>query len=108
MNRLEKIQYIKSNRAFTPLYPERCDGFLNEWYADYEVARKHLEITGGYLLPYKTQFFICQREYIDSLGLNPDDADWELIGRDWIKPADHEAWQRLTLKLRKVEIHLTD
>lgn len=27
------------------------------------------------------------RYFIDTLGLDADDPDWQLIGRDWVKPA---------------------
>lgn len=92
-----------STRWATPLYPARCFGFSNEWYADYETARSHLEQVGGYLLPYRDQYFICKRQFIETLGLDPDDADWQRIAWDWAKPADSEAWQRLNTKLQAIE-----
>ena len=100
---LEKRDAIRDKRAYTPLYPRRCAGFLNEWYASYEVARSHLEQVGGYLLPYKQHFFLCKRDYIEVLGLDPDDEDWERIGWDWAKAADRDAWERLNSKLQSME-----
>jgi hypothetical protein len=100
---LEKRDRVKANRAYTSLYPKRCAGFLNEWYASYSTARSHLEQVGGYLLPYKNQFFICQGEYIKTLGLDPDDADWARIGWDWVKPAERDGWERLSFKLQDIE-----
>jgi hypothetical protein len=100
---LEKRDALRDRRAYTLLYPRRCAGFLNEWYASYEVARKHLEQVGGYLLPYKAQFFICTPGYIKALGLDPDDPDWKLIDWDWVKPGNPDAWERLSLKLQSVE-----
>ena len=50
---------------------------------------------GGYLLPYRHQFLVCESEAIRLLGLDPGDPDWERIGRDWVRPADRDAWRRL-------------
>jgi len=32
---------------------------------------------------------------IETLGLLPEDPDWELIGRDWVKPRQMDARARL-------------
>jgi hypothetical protein len=99
---VSKREAIQSNRAYTNLYPAHCEGFYNEWYANHDDAHKHLLATGGYLLPYKNHFFICRNDYITALGLDPDDPDWKLIGWDWAKPSDLQAWQRLNSKLKKL------
>jgi hypothetical protein len=65
--------------------------FLNRWYSSYADARKAREKHGGFLLPYKNHFFICEAEVIRALGLEPDDPDWEKIGWDAVQPADLEA-----------------
>ena len=83
----------------TLLRPRGAPSFLNDWHTDYDVAKKALESSGGYLLPYKSQFFIVQRGYIEALGLNPDDADWQRMGFDAVKPKDRAAWERLRGKL---------
>ena len=80
------------------MYNPRMDTFLNRWFARYEDARASLEEEGGFLLPYRSQFFICGKGAIKMLGLDPDDPDWNLIGRDWVKPGDREAWLRLAHK----------
>ena len=82
-------------------YPPTLDVFLNRWFSSYEEARKALEAEGGYLLPYRHQFFICQPEAIRAMGLEPDDPDWERIGRDGAKPANSEAFQRLKAKRKE-------
>jgi hypothetical protein len=91
------------NRNFTSLCPRRCWGVMSNWEVRYEDALDTLQQRGGYLLPYKQQFFVCQEAYIEKLGLDPDDIDWELIGWNWVKPADSEAWERLNEKLEAVE-----
>jgi len=99
LERKEKLAERYST-YFTLHYQPQCTGFFLEWHADYELASSELGRTGGYLFPYKNQYFICQAEYIEALGLDPDDADWERIGYNWVQPADKEAWQRLDSKLR--------
>ena len=102
--RLEKREAIRARRDGTLLYPRRCEGFMNEWYASYEAARSHLQEVGGYLLPYRSHFFICKDEYIRTLGLDPLDEDWNRIGFDWVKPADRDGWERLNSKLQSIEL----
>lgn len=102
---LKRKDYLSQRREayFTLLYPHRCAGYVLEWHSDYDTASRELGRNGGYLLPYKHQFFICEGEYITELGLNPDDADWARIGYNWVKPADQRAWQRLNDKLTSIE-----
>lgn len=83
----------------TVLYPRECWGHWNIWSASYEEARGIREEHGGYLLPYKHQFFIVEGNFIDTIGLDPEDEDWARIGRDWVRPADPEARTRLYVKL---------
>lgn len=80
------------------------NGFLNKWFSTYEEAKFHQESYGGFLLPYKHQFFICEKEYIQALGLDPNHPDFELIGFDLVKPKDLLAWKRIGLKLAKLNI----
>jgi hypothetical protein len=37
--------------------------------------------------------------FVDSMGLDPADPDWERIGRDWARPADCAARGRLYRQL---------
>lgn len=79
-------------------YQPNLDVFLNRWFANYDEARKSLESDGGFLLPFKGHFFVCERDVIQAIGLEPDDPDWEKIGRDCARPADPEAYKRLREK----------
>src|SRR5512135_901997 len=85
----------------TSMYVETMDLFVNRWFAKYEQAEASLEKEGGYLFPYKSQFFITEREAIRELGLDPDDPDWKLIGWNWAQPLDTEARERLKKKIKK-------
>lgn len=79
-------------------YASRLDVFLNQWFARYEEARAARARTGGFLLPYRRHFYVCEPEVIRALGLEPDDADWARIGWDCARPADEQAYQRLRAK----------
>jgi hypothetical protein len=79
-------------------YQSNLDVFLNQWFSSYEAARQALESGGGFLLPYRNHFFVCEADLIQALGLEPDDPDWDKIGRDAAKPKDPEAFQRLRKK----------
>ncbi len=90
--------------VFQPNRNRKFMGFINDWYADYDSARAHLDKAGGFLLPYKTQYFIVQAAYIEALGLDPNDPDWQKINFDWIKPADADAFVRLSQKVEKLQV----
>lgn len=75
-------------------YP-RMTGFLTAWYARYEEAKVCHDRNGGYLLTHKGQFFVCEADFIESLGIDPNDPRWERIGYDAAKPADKKACEEL-------------
>jgi hypothetical protein len=79
------------------------DVFLTRWFSTYHEAWEAREREGGYLFPYRHHFFVAEAEAVRELGLDPDDPDWELIGWDWVRPLDPEAWLRLKEK-REIEI----
>jgi len=83
-------------------YQPDLDVFLNRWFANYEEARQALESGGGFLLPYRKHFFVCEADVIQALGLEPEDPDWERIGRDGAQPKDQDAYQRLRDKRVRV------
>ena len=83
----------------TLLYPKGAEVHCNIWSASYDEARAIREQHGGYLLAYRRHFFIADRHFIDTLGLDPGDPDWQLIGRDWVKPTQADARERLYGKL---------
>jgi len=80
------------------LYPPRFSARLNIWCASYNEAARVRAEHGGYLLVFKRQFFIAEEGFIEAFGLDPHDADWEQIGRDWARPRDVETRRRLYTK----------
>jgi hypothetical protein len=90
---------MTDNRAAGPLmYVDSMDAIVNRWFTTYEAALASLRSEGGFLFPYKRQYFVTQGEGVRELGLDPDDPDWARIGWDWVCPADREAWTRLVEK----------
>lgn len=83
------------------LYDAAFCGTLNRWFTTYGEARSSLRERGGFLLPHGRQFFVCEERGIRALSLDPEDPDWERIGRDWVEPGDREAWYRLEEKRRQ-------
>lgn len=82
----------------TLLYPAGASAHWNIWSADYEEARALREQHGGWLLAYKRHFFIVDRYFVETIGLDPEDSDWDRIGRDWARPRDPAARARLYAK----------
>lgn len=83
----------------TLLCPPHFSAHWNIWSASYDEAQAIRRDHGGYLLAYKRQYLIVDRYYLESLGLDPDDADWERMGRDWVRPVEPDARRRLYGKL---------
>jgi hypothetical protein len=73
------------------------------WFDQYAEAKLQVQFMGGFILPYKNQFFVCKSDYIKQLGMDPTDPDWKLIGNDWVRPNDLEAWKRLYKKWMKIQ-----
>lgn len=82
--------------ACVTMYTERMSLYLNRWFRDHESAAASLRAEGGFLLPYRNQYFVASREAVTELGLDPDDPDWARIGFDWVRPQDAEAHLRLS------------
>lgn len=76
----------------------RMEVFLSHWFTDYAEAREFRAREGGYLFPFGRQYFVASPEAVRSLGLDPADPDFERIGFDWARPADHDAFERLWLQ----------
>ena len=78
---------------------DHCAGHLNRWYKTYEEAAADRAASKGYLLAYKRQYLVVDRYFIESLGLDPADPDWETLGFDWVRPKSFAARSRLYAKL---------
>ncbi|MCP3103130.1 GIY-YIG nuclease family protein [Myxococcus sp. K15C18031901] len=97
---------LKRARESSPVDFERLlsragGNSLNRWFTTYAEAVASLRAEGGYLFPFREQFFVCERGLLAALGLDPADADWALAGPDWLAPLDVEAHARLEQRLRR-------
>ena len=88
-------------RAGSLWYSTGLDVFLNQWFARHADARAALDRQGGFLLPYRQHFYVCQPGLIKALGLDPEDPDWRRIGFDCARPEDPEAFERLRARRRR-------
>lgn len=87
----------------TRLFPPSTSFYLNAWFATYEEARDALGARKDrFLFPYRRQFVVCEGGLLASLGIDVKDPDWDLIGRDWVKPRDAAAHYRLNQKLARI------
>jgi hypothetical protein len=102
MNGIDEIGNMDRPDLDSIWYQPNLDVYLNLWFARYEEGRKSLGRDGGFLLPYKKHFFVCEPGVIRTLGLDPDDPDWEKVGWNCVKPLDGEAFKRLRAKRLKV------
>lgn len=80
-------------------YHPKCTMLLNHWCRDYQEAQQVLAEQGGYLLPYKKQFVVVQKAYLEALGLDADDPLWATLDNNWCQ-GDQEV--RLHLALKRV------
>jgi len=93
---------LKSVYEATELYSPQGSAYWHTWYASYSEARKHLEETpNNYLLPFQKQFFICDANYIASLGISTQDADLQNVGPNWVEPRNMAAMKRLEARIRR-------
>ncbi len=83
----------------TLLERDACSGLLNHWFVRYEEARDFRDTHGGYLLGFRRQQLVVKAPYIEALGLDRDDPDWENIKFDWVRPASTVGRTRLYAKL---------
>lgn len=105
---LAKTSGFKTWREFKELleatekfYPAKGSAYWNVWYSSYEEACQHLsEKSDAYLLPYQKDFFICEADYIERLGIAREDADLKKVGRNWVEPLDMVAWGKLLRKIK--------
>ncbi len=86
----------------TLLYPNGPAAYWNVWSVSHDEASEIRRAQNGYLLAYKRDLFVCDQHFIDHLGVSHTDADWDLIGRDWVRPSDLGARRRLYEKLIRV------
>ena len=97
----ELVHALEAGALAAPSFHDpRIDALLNRWFADHAEARASRTAHGGYLLPYRTQFFVTESEGVRLLGLDPLDPDWTAVGFDLARPLDRAAHARLCARRR--------
>lgn len=81
------------------LAPPECAAHWNVWSASYDEARAIRAQTGGFLLAFRRQFFVADEHHVRTLGLDPEDPDWERLDRDWPRSPEVGARARLYARL---------
>ncbi|WP_199243013.1 hypothetical protein [Vitiosangium sp. GDMCC 1.1324] len=89
---------------FEAFFTRHPSVFLNRWFASYAEALASLRSTGGYLFPYRQQFFVCESNFLAARGVDTADPDWERMGRNWVEPLDPAARARLEQKLLALDL----
>lgn len=109
IKRKQALAVIAIEKGFKSWSELKCQlpfirgGFLNQWFKNYGDAKNYLQSNGGFLLPFQNQYFVCDNDYINNLGFNSEDKDWQLINFDWVQPKNKEAWQRLYKKWMAIQ-----
>ena len=86
--------------ALPSFHTPAMHALLNRWFTDHAAARACRDAEGGWLLPFRHQFFVTESAGILALGLDPGDPDWQAIGWDVVIPRDPAALARLCAKRR--------
>jgi hypothetical protein len=100
-----RIRFASHARPESRRYKRSCQ----IWLIKEVLTDQRANLSFPNLLAYRRHFFIVDRYFIETLGLLPEDPDWELIGRDWVKPRQMDARARLygTLIRRRLSAGLT-
>jgi hypothetical protein len=96
---LRRALEARGPRFTTEAFFDKGQGlFLNLWFTTHAEARSELT-PGHFLFPYRKQFFVCERGFLEFRGIDADDPDWTAMGFDWVMAKDTAARDRLEAKL---------
>jgi len=88
----------------TLFYPKGADGFINEWFANYQQAKNTILGDTGkkWLLPYKNQFIVVRKDFISTFMLDEKLMQlWTDIEHDMVSGYNTTAWDKLTCGIIK-------
>lgn len=86
------------------LYPDSAGVFINEWFVDHQQARSQLikNTRKKWLLPYKKQFIVVEKEFIDTLNIDEKYQHlWAEINNDMVESYLSVAWDNLVCQVIK-------
>ncbi|MEC9283269.1 MAG: hypothetical protein VX642_11180 [Bdellovibrionota bacterium] len=61
---------------------DKASPFLTQWFTNHREAKSFQVDIDGFLLTYKGQYFVVDSNYIEFLGLDPENEVWRKINRD--------------------------
>lgn len=99
-----KLSPIESCNMGSFFYPKSCGAFINEWFVDYQQAKNILlkDETSKWLLPYKNQYIVVKKSYIDVFKLNQEvTALWAKICHDMVEGYNSSEWDKITCQIIK-------
>ena len=88
----------------TFFYPRWADGFINEWFSDYQQAKSVLldNQHDKWLLPYKNQFLVVSNSYVLAFKLDKKLVSlWGDVNHDMVAGYNSLAWDNLTCEIIK-------
>ena len=83
------------------MYYGNCGAYLNVWFANYDEAKHYHQEQGGYLLPYRKDYYVCTKEVVLYLGLDEHDAEWEKLGNNWVDNTCPTSWNTIYKTAKK-------
>lgn len=61
---------------------QKSSPFLTHWFATFDEAKCYQQQNHGYLLTYRGQYLVVDKDYIQYIGFDPDDPVWVIIDFD--------------------------
>lgn len=88
----------------TLFYSDSCGSFINQWFSTYSEAKLVFlkQRDTSYLIPYKTQFVVVKREFIDNLFNSTDIfAQFKKVEHDLHTSYNSNEWDYLAFQVLK-------
>jgi len=85
-------------------YPKSCGSFINEWFADYQLAKSTVENSpqAKWLLPYKNQYIVVERDYISAFKLEAKLVPlWNEVAHNMVAGYNSPTWDTLVCAVIK-------
>jgi len=98
------VEPLAVNNMGSFFYPKSCGSFINEWFADYQVAKSTVENSSQakWLLPYKNQYVVVKQDYINAFNLESRLTPlWTELERNMVAGYNRLAWDTLVCAVIK-------
>ena len=79
----------------------RCGGFLNHWFVTMAEAKDHQSAHGGYIIGFRNQFIVVEKEYVEVLGTEPQSKLWPIIDYDAVSNITAKPCQQLAAQIAR-------